>query len=46
VGFTLCVTVGLLHPDGPANNHKLVFAEYASSASWIAVNPASSLAWR
>ena len=33
VGFVLYVLVGLLHPDGPANNHREVFAEYASSAS-------------
>jgi hypothetical protein len=37
VGFILyVVVVGLLHPDGPANNHRVVFAEYASSASWTA----------
>jgi hypothetical protein len=38
VGFILYVVVGLLHPDGPANNHSVVFAEYASSASWTAVH--------
>jgi hypothetical protein len=38
VGFILYVVVGLLHPDGPANNHEVVFAEYASSASWTAVH--------
>ena len=38
VGFILYVIVGLLHPDGPANNHSVVFAEYASSASWTAVH--------
>ena len=32
VGFILYVMVGLLHPDGPANNHSVVFAEYAGSA--------------
>jgi hypothetical protein len=30
--------VGLLHPDGPANSHSVVFAEYARSASWTAVH--------
>jgi hypothetical protein len=38
VGFVFYVVVGLLHPDGPANNHRVVFAEYASSASWTAVH--------
>ena len=38
VGFILYVVVGLLHPDGPANNHRVVFAEYAGSASWTAVH--------
>ena len=38
VGFILYVLVGLLHPDGPANNHPVVFAEYAGSASWTAVH--------
>ena len=37
-GFIVYVIVGLLHPDGPANNHRVVFAEYASSASWTAVH--------
>jgi hypothetical protein len=32
------VVVGLLHPDGPANNHRVVFAVYAGSASWTAVH--------
>ena len=38
VGFILYVLVGLLHPDGPANNHPVVFAEYADSANWTAVH--------
>ena len=38
VGFILYVMVGLLHPDGPANNHRAVFAENAGSASWTAVH--------
>ena len=38
VGFILYVVVGLLHPDGPANNHRVVFADYAASASWTAVH--------
>jgi hypothetical protein len=39
VGFTLYVVAGLLHPGRePANNHRAVFAEYASSASWTAVH--------
>jgi hypothetical protein len=38
VGFIFYVMVGLLHPDGPANDHPVVFAEYAGSASWTAVH--------
>jgi hypothetical protein len=38
VGFIFYVMVGLLHADGPANNHRAVFAVYASSASWTAVH--------
>src|SRR5207237_7587851 len=38
VGFFFYVLIGLLHPDGPANNHRVVFAEYASSSSWTAVH--------
>jgi hypothetical protein len=37
VGFILYVVMGLLHPGGPANNHRVVFAEYARSDSWKAV---------
>jgi hypothetical protein len=38
VGFIFYVVVGLLHAGGPANNHPVVFAIYASSASWTAVH--------
>jgi hypothetical protein len=38
VGFISYVIAGLLHPDGPANNHRVVFADYARSASWTAVH--------
>lgn len=37
-GFVLYVVAGLLHPDGPANNHPVVFLEYAGSSSWTAVH--------
>jgi hypothetical protein len=37
-GFIFYVVVGLLHAGGPANNHPVVFAIYASSASWTAVH--------
>jgi len=37
-GFVLYVLIGLLHPDGPANSHALVFAEYARSTNWTAVH--------
>ena len=38
IGELLFVLVTLFHADGDANNHRAVFAEYASSASWIAVH--------
>src|SRR4051812_50215066 len=39
VGFILYVLISLLHPGRePANNHRAVFAEYASSANWTAVH--------
>jgi hypothetical protein len=38
VGFIFYVVAGLLHPDGPANDHGAVFAEYAGSANWAAVH--------
>lgn len=38
VGFILYVIMGLLHPDGPANDHRVVFVEYANSANWTAVH--------
>jgi hypothetical protein len=37
-GFIFYVVVGLLHAGRPANNHPVVFAIYASSASWTAVH--------
>src|SRR5919202_3628079 len=38
IGEVLFVLVTLFHADGEANNHPAVFAEYAGSASWIAVH--------
>ena len=38
IGEVLFALVTLFHADGEANNHPAVFAEYASSASWIAVH--------
>jgi hypothetical protein len=38
VGFVLYMVATLLHPDGDANNHRAVFAEYASSATWTALH--------
>ena len=32
------LVTALFHPGGDANNHPVAFAEYASSASWIAVH--------
>ena len=46
VGFIFYVVVGLLHPDGPANDHRVVFAEYAGSAAGPLCISASSPAWR
>src|SRR5207253_1225859 len=37
-GVLLSLVVGLLHTDGPANDHPVVFAEYAHSGAWIAVH--------
>jgi hypothetical protein len=37
-GFVLFVTMTLFHPGGPANNHRVIFAEYAASTSWNAVH--------
>jgi hypothetical protein len=38
IGEVLFALVTLFHPDGEANNHPAVFAEYASSANWIAIH--------
>ena len=38
IGELLFALVTLFHPDGDANNHPVVFAEYAHSASWIPVH--------
>src|SRR5919202_5075348 len=38
IGEVLFAIVTLFHADGPADNHPVVFAEYARSASWIAVH--------
>jgi hypothetical protein len=38
VGFVVYVLAGLLHTGGPANNHRVVFAAYASSGDWTAVH--------
>jgi hypothetical protein len=38
VGFIFYVVAGLFHAGGPANNHPVVFAIYASRASWTAVH--------
>ena len=46
VGFLLYAVVGLFHPDGPANNHQVVFAEYAAAPAGPRCISASSPAWR
>ena len=38
IGEVLFAIVTLFHADGPANNHPVVFAGYARSASWIPVH--------
>ncbi len=38
IGEVLFAIVTLFHAGGPANNHPVVFAGYASSASWIPVH--------
>jgi len=43
VGQVLFIVVTLLHADGPANNHPVVFAEYAASWSWKVVHLAQFL---
>jgi uncharacterized protein DUF4386 len=37
-GQLLFIVVGLFHPDGDANDHPAVFAEYAGSGSWKVVH--------
>ncbi len=38
VGQLLYIVVTQFHADGPANNHPVVFAEYAGSGSWTVVH--------
>ncbi|HEU4699582.1 MAG TPA: hypothetical protein VFS40_10405 [Gemmatimonadales bacterium] len=38
VGQLLYIGVTLLHADGPANDHPVVFAAYAASGNWTAVH--------
>lgn len=38
VGQVLYILVTQFHADGPANNHPVVFAEYANSGIWTAVH--------
>jgi hypothetical protein len=38
VGQLLYIVTTQFHADGPANNHPVVFAEYARSGSWTAVH--------
>jgi hypothetical protein len=38
VGQLLYIVVTQFHADGPANNHPVVFAEYAGSGIWTAVH--------
>jgi hypothetical protein len=37
-GQLLFIVITLLHADGPANNHPVVFAEYAASGTWKLVH--------
>lgn len=38
MGFVLFVTMTLLHPGGPANDHRVIFSEYAASDTWNLVH--------
>ena len=38
VGQLLFIIVTLFHTDGEANNHPVVFAEYAASSTWKAIH--------
>lgn len=38
VGQVLYIVVTQFHADGPANNHPVVFAEYAANGIWTAVH--------
>ena len=38
VGQLLYIVITQFHADGPANNHSVVFAEYARSGIWTAVH--------
>src|SRR6266516_3161783 len=40
LGQVLYVLVTLLHTGGPANDHPVIFANYAGSSSWAAVHVA------
>jgi hypothetical protein len=44
VGQLLYIVVTQFHADGPANDHAVVFAEYARSGSWTAVHLGQFLA--
>src|SRR5918911_463067 len=44
VGQLLYIVVTQFHADGPANDHAVVFAEYARSGSWTAVHVGQFLA--
>lgn len=39
-GQLLYIVITLFHADGPANNHPVVFAEYAASGTWTVVHVA------
>lgn len=37
-GFVLFVTMTFLHPGGPANDHRVIFEQYAASDGWQALH--------
>ncbi|HJP58495.1 MAG TPA: DUF4386 family protein [Gemmatimonadaceae bacterium] len=43
VGQVLYILVTQFHADGPANNHAVVFAEYATNGIWTAIHVAQFL---
>ncbi|MDQ0618736.1 DUF4386 family protein [Arthrobacter globiformis] len=37
-GFVIFVVMTLFHPGGPANDHRVIFKEYAASTNWSVIH--------